>query len=63
MGFTLFSFGIDTLDKIYFLNIASIHSPYSFTRALVYFDYRDGELDWDFLFLNYLYKRFIKKDI
>jgi hypothetical protein len=62
MGFTLFSFGIDRSDGIYFLHIASIHSAYNFTRAIIYFDYRDDELEWDFLFLNFIYKRYIKKE-
>ena len=58
MKFILFGFAFNRLDKHYGLFIGTIFSVYSCPKGIVYIDYQEGEWDWDFLFLHFIYKRY-----
>lgn len=62
MKFVLFSILFNRLDNIYGIYIGSVFPLYGRSVGLFFFEYYDGEIDWEFLGLHYLYRRFIKKD-
>lgn len=61
MKFILFDFQISR--DISLVNIFVIASEYDYDKGLFRLWFEKGKLmDWDFLFIHYIYIRFIKKD-
>ena len=54
MKFTLFDFIINKIDSNYGIYFFIISSVYEGSKGLLYFEYNDNEIDWDFLFIHYI---------
>ncbi len=61
MRFILFDFQVNKYISL--INIFTIATKYDFDKSLFKLWFENWKLkDWDFLFINYIYKRFIKKE-
>jgi len=62
MKFISFDFQIDKYFLI--INVFTIATEYDYDKSLFSIFFEEGKLiNWDFLFINYIYKRFFKKEI
>ena len=62
MKFVLFSILFNRLDNIYGIYIGSIFPLYGRSVGIFYFEYYDGETDWEFLGVHCLYRMITNKD-
>lgn len=60
MLFSLFDFAINEYTR--YISIFSIGTRYYWGSLFCLYTDEKKLLDWDFLFINYIYKRFFKKE-